>query len=194
MIRFKYIVKARDERGHAFLETFYCKAEKEKVEAGPQEGVRFMQDVVSSYEEEVLNAAPFCCVACGRAADRLSTAHLQAADPAIFNIPFPYCGSSKCERHCMARSRAKAQNLGQGSRRGGTCSKCNPGAGPCQKHKDLSHLAQVNLTACVICGDTFNLQKCGRCKIVPYCGTDCQKRHWVAHKKVCKATAALAEE
>ena len=33
------------------------------------------------------------------------------------------------------------------------------------------------------------VQKCGRCKLVSYCGPVCQKAHWKAHKKVCAKAA-----
>lgn len=31
-----------------------------------------------------------------------------------------------------------------------------------------------------------DLLKCGKCKIVHYCGVECQKKDWTQHKKVCK--------
>lgn len=31
-------------------------------------------------------------------------------------------------------------------------------------------------------------KKCGRCKAVVYCGTECQHAHWDAHKKHCQTT------
>lgn len=132
--------------------------------------------MIQQYQDEVLSAVPFCCVACGRAADALfhmPTAHLQGADPVIFDIPTPYCGSSACEDFAMAKAKAAAGNLGHGSRR--RFAESCTGARGAPKYKDLNHLAHVELTACVICGDSVNVQRCGRCKIVPYCSTYCQK-------------------
>ena len=31
----------------------------------------------------------------------------------------------------------------------------------------------------------YNLKICSRCKIATYCCNDCQKNHWIIHKKVC---------
>lgn len=40
--------------------------------------------------------------------------------------------------------------------------------------------------ACKACGkEDGKMFKCGKCGVVKYCGADCQKSHWDAHKKVC---------
>ena len=39
--------------------------------------------------------------------------------------------------------------------------------------------------ACFVCQETAKL-KCSQCKIVSYCGTDCQKLHWQTHKRMCR--------
>ena len=31
--------------------------------------------------------------------------------------------------------------------------------------------------------------KCSRCKLIYYCGVDCQKKDWTSHKKFCKSNA-----
>jgi hypothetical protein len=43
---------------------------------------------------------------------------------------------------------------------------------------------------CAFCNDTtannsFVLKRCGNCRKVNYCGTECQTAHWVIHKKKC---------
>ena len=46
----------------------------------------------------------------------------------------------------------------------------------------------------VACADPTALLQCARCKAVAYCGADCQRAHWPAHKADCKRLAlALAE-
>jgi hypothetical protein len=36
--------------------------------------------------------------------------------------------------------------------------------------------------------------RCTGCRTVDYCGADCQKADWKAHKKFCKATSAAAKK
>lgn len=40
---------------------------------------------------------------------------------------------------------------------------------------------------------TSATQSCGRCKVVKYCGRDCQRSHWKAHRDECADWAKLAE-
>ncbi|EJK53771.1 hypothetical protein THAOC_26717 [Thalassiosira oceanica] len=48
--------------------------------------------------------------------------------------------------------------------------------------------------ACANCGkqgsDTVKLKNCNACRLVKYCGVDCQKAHRKQHKKTCKQRAA----
>jgi hypothetical protein len=40
---------------------------------------------------------------------------------------------------------------------------------------------------CEVCDDSHeNLKKCGRCKSVRYCSTECQEEDWPEHKRVCR--------
>ena len=51
---------------------------------------------------------------------------------------------------------------------------------------------------CAHCGkhgsDTVKLKKCTACRLVKYCGVDCQKAHRKQHKKACKQRAAELED
>ena len=40
--------------------------------------------------------------------------------------------------------------------------------------------------ACSNCGTTNCTLTCSRCKVIIYCGVDCQRSDWVRHKKECK--------
>jgi hypothetical protein len=48
-------------------------------------------------------------------------------------------------------------------------------------------------TTCACCKTIHvrSLQKCSRCSSVRYCGRECQKTHWPAHKKECQRIADL---
>ncbi len=40
--------------------------------------------------------------------------------------------------------------------------------------------------SCAMCGTKENkLLACGKCREVQYCGKECQKGHWKAHKPTC---------
>lgn len=43
---------------------------------------------------------------------------------------------------------------------------------------------------CDECGATCALQRCAKCKVAGYCGSECQKRAWPTHKPICKALVA----
>ena len=48
--------------------------------------------------------------------------------------------------------------------------------------------------ACANCGklgsNNVKLKDCTACRLVKYCGVDCQKAHRKRHKKICKQRAA----
>ena len=51
---------------------------------------------------------------------------------------------------------------------------------------------------CANCGkhgsDTVKLKNCNACRLVKYCGVDCQKTHRQQHKKACKQRAGELKE
>ncbi|EJK76816.1 hypothetical protein THAOC_01400, partial [Thalassiosira oceanica] len=56
-------------------------------------------------------------------------------------------------------------------------------------------VAEVDvIEACANCGkqgsDTVKLKNCTACRLVKYCGVDCQRAHRKQHKKACKQRAA----
>ena len=58
----------------------------------------------------------------------------------------------------------------------------------------MSCVPAVNDEACANCGkhgsDTVKLKNCTACRLVKYCGVDCQRAHRKQHKKACKKRAA----
>ncbi len=44
----------------------------------------------------------------------------------------------------------------------------------------------LQIQTCTQCNKTGNLSRCGRCKIVFYCSSDCQKKAWPEHSRICK--------
>jgi len=44
-----------------------------------------------------------------------------------------------------------------------------------------------SIMACAVCGTTENLQRCGQCRMVVYCGVEHQRAHWPVHSMSCVA-------
>ena len=47
----------------------------------------------------------------------------------------------------------------------------------------------INITHCASCGEADAKQACKDCKLVKYCGVDCQVAHRLAHKDACREKA-----
>ena len=58
--------------------------------------------------------------------------------------------------------------------------------------------ANDGVEACANCGkhgsDVVKLKNCTACRLVKYCGVDCQKAHRRRHKKACKQRAAVLKD
>ena len=55
-------------------------------------------------------------------------------------------------------------------------------------YRDMSREAMSKLPSCACCGKYIpgKRQFCGQCKVVVYCGVDCQKEHWAkVHREQC---------
>ncbi|CAL4100920.1 unnamed protein product [Meganyctiphanes norvegica] len=52
--------------------------------------------------------------------------------------------------------------------------------------------------ACTEChkipSDDVHIKSCSRCRLIWYCGKECQKKNWTYHKKFCKATSSVAAD
>jgi tetratricopeptide (TPR) repeat protein len=46
------------------------------------------------------------------------------------------------------------------------------------------------MNCCADCGGGGSLKACKSCMLVKYCNADCQRNHWLTHKKLCKLRAA----
>ncbi|KAH6953734.1 hypothetical protein BKA56DRAFT_604793 [Ilyonectria sp. MPI-CAGE-AT-0026] len=42
----------------------------------------------------------------------------------------------------------------------------------------------MEILPCKVCGKTEEIKRCGRCKVVGYCGKEQQKADWKVHKKI----------
>ncbi|KAH8833234.1 hypothetical protein DL96DRAFT_1457839, partial [Flagelloscypha sp. PMI_526] len=51
-------------------------------------------------------------------------------------------------------------------------------------HFDVEQILE-EIDLCATCSKGEKLLKCSKCKLVSYCGKECQKKHWKIHKTVC---------
>ena len=181
----RYIVRARDNAGHHYVNAF-----AHPPPAASEQVDQYCYNGKKSHYSQVVRAEPFCCVFCGRAATQIYHVNIvsfEQPEPVLFDTPSPYCGSDICHDLAGKKSQMHVQSLGHGTLFGRFA---GPDGRPQRMYRDLKHLSPAQLKACVVCGDSFELHRCAKCKIVTYCSKFCQQRHWKHHKAACKATAA----
>ena len=143
-----------------------------------QNFTKSLQPIMNQHEAACRAASSSQCHSCGSPTTKvlltpMSWLHI-VEDPFLHVWCNPVCNKGVCE----TQTRQKIQNMMmlmsqeadkyQGNRP--------------QAH---SHSTTVEVVPCNICGKTEPTKKCGRCKVVAYCGKDHQVADWTAHKKVC---------
>lgn len=64
-----------------------------------------------------------------------------------------------------------------------------------KKGREIRKARKQEGLTCANCNDSFDdMLVCSRCKLVTYCGRDCQVQHWKKHKKECIDLASLSLE
>ncbi len=53
-------------------------------------------------------------------------------------------------------------------------------------------LPRLPAAGCARCGITAAGKRCGACGGAAYCGAECQRAHWAAHKAACRAARKVA--
>jgi hypothetical protein len=61
----------------------------------------------------------------------------------------------------------------------------------CGERKPVTSAPTGDIETCAACGRSgADLKRCGGCRLVMYCGADCQRADWTVHKEVCKMARA----
>lgn len=185
----QYIVKARDNVGHQFNHTYQYDATEAQIEA---RGMPLLHEIMKTYRWDVLRAAPFRCVNCGSPAQHMlnnPVAYLADSDDrVVFNVALPHCRADACKKIVKQTVTQTTLNVGVGQdlAQGVSCTFTHPM--PAHQFAE----GWTPPAACVVCGDTKDLKRCKRCRVISYCSTSCQARQWPLHKAWCKRYAIQA--
>jgi hypothetical protein len=140
--------------------------------------VAFMDQIVHEHHRELLAAYPWKCN-CGRPATTLFHAPISMLhindDPHLQNLSTPCCfDGSPCWQTCTARLHEKIYHSFDGFMQ--TITSASNRCGYCAK-------ADIH--------DGNTLKRCGNCKAVRYCSSECQVADWSNHKKMCRHIAFM---
>jgi len=135
--------------------------------------VSTIQPIMLEHEAACRAASNPKCQSCGSPATTvlqtpMSWLHI-VEKPFVSVCVNPVCSKKECE----IRERQQIQNMMteviEDSRVQGVGGPENP----------------VEILPCKVCGGTEKTMRCGRCKVVAYCGKEHQKADWKVHKRVC---------
>jgi MYND finger protein len=96
-------------------------------------------------------------------------------DPFVNVLLNPVCNKTECEMRTQQEIQDLMTDVTAEIRRE-------------EEAKGIRSVDPREVIPCKICGKTKTM-KCGRCKVVAYCGKDHQKADWATHKKICVSAA-----
>jgi len=137
--------------------------------------VRVLEPIMKEHDAACVAASNTLCENCGSPRTTalqspMSWLH-KVDDPFVAVWVNPVCGKGKCEIQIRQEVQDMMSELvGEGSGRGGS-----------------EPRASVEVIRCKVCGKTDAIKRCGRCRVVGYCGKEHQKADWEGHKKICVA-------
>ena len=139
--------------------------------------VNAIQPFMLEHEGTCLVASDKTCQSCGLPTTKILQTPMSYLH--IVNDPFvSVLVSSVCNKiQCELRTRQDIQDLMSGN-------KTDAGT----EVEEAKDVVPKEMIACKVCGK-LNTMRCGRCKVVAYCGKEHQKADWAAHKVVCSSVA-----
>lgn len=141
-----YVVKARDDAGHLFEQTFQVNAPASIFSsARGAESTAFLTALCNSHNHRIMQAAPFRCVICGDKAENMvhqPFVFTQPAQPLVFDQPLPVCQKGSCDTEAKQNLQAMVH----------------------QMEIELgTNIANVEVHLCAKCGKAGADKMCSRC-------------------------------
>jgi len=90
----------------------------------------------------------------------------QVEDPFVGVWVNSVCGNDRCERQTRQEVQETMDEL-------------------LGEYLSEVELGSVEVLCCRVCGKTEEIMRCGRCRVVGYCGKEHQREDWKGHKRNC---------
>ncbi|KAF1811650.1 hypothetical protein P152DRAFT_47717 [Eremomyces bilateralis CBS 781.70] len=134
---------------------------------------RSLRPIIKEHEPACRAASNPLCIICGSLMvtvlqTPMSWLH-KVEDPFVVVLISGICGKGECEikmRQEVQETMGELVTMGQ-------------------SHRPSESGGGKEVLPCRICGKTEGTMRCGRCKVVAYCGKEHQKRDWNTHKRAC---------
>jgi len=129
--------------------------------------------IMKAHEADCLRQSDPRCGSCGSPTIKtlqtpMSWLHI-VEDPFVTVLVHGICNQGQCE----IKMRQEIQDIMAEIQRQG------------HSQRPLQPKTSVEILRCKICGKSEDTKRCGRCRVVAYCGRSHQKADWTVHRKIC---------
>ena len=135
--------------------------------------VKTLQPIMKEHEAICLATSNSHCENCGSRRTTvlqtpMSWLH-KADDPFVVVWVNPVCEKGECESQIRQDMQDMMAEL----------------VGDAPDGRVSGPMTYLGVIPCKVCGKTEAIKRCGRCRVVGYCGKEHQKADWEVHKKIC---------
>lgn len=174
-VRFEFICENTSNKlvFHHNIPSYLITVESQYLQQSPAYVNSFLNAItliMKEHETDCRQASDPHCGKCGSPTVRILQTPMSflhhVDEPFVSVFVHPICEKEKCETH----TRQEIQNIM---------------AEVVQESHTNCSWGPEEILYCKICGRREGLKRCGRCKVVAYCGRDHQKADWKLHRKAC---------